>query len=107
MGDLAVLEILLHNKPIGTITHLPGDKNLFAFNEEYSADPLRPTLSLSFKDVLGHLISDVRPTRTRLNPFFSNLLPEGFMRDYLASHAKVNPQREFFLLAALGKDLPG
>lgn len=29
------------------------------------------------------------------------------MRTYLASHAKVNPDREFFLLAALGNDLPG
>lgn len=29
------------------------------------------------------------------------------MRDYLADHAGVNPAREFHLLAALGKDLPG
>jgi serine/threonine-protein kinase HipA len=40
-------------------------------------------------------------------PFFSNLLPEGHMRDYLAKRAEVNPEREFFLLWALGADLPG
>jgi serine/threonine-protein kinase HipA len=40
-------------------------------------------------------------------PFFSNLLPEGRMRDYLAERAGVNPEREFFLLWALGSDLPG
>jgi serine/threonine-protein kinase HipA len=40
-------------------------------------------------------------------PFFSNLLPEGPLRTYLAGQAGVNPEREFFLLAALGDDLPG
>jgi serine/threonine-protein kinase HipA len=40
-------------------------------------------------------------------PFFSNLLPEGRMRTYLAERAGVNPEREFFLLWVLGKDLPG
>ena len=29
------------------------------------------------------------------------------MRDYLAGRVGVNPVREFFLLAALGQDLPG
>jgi serine/threonine-protein kinase HipA len=50
------------------------------------------------------------PTRaaaTRLPVFFSNLLPEGHLREYLAARAGVKPQREFFLLAVLGADLPG
>ena len=40
-------------------------------------------------------------------PFFSNLLPEGHLRSYLAERAGVNPAREFFLLWVLGVDLPG
>jgi serine/threonine-protein kinase HipA len=40
-------------------------------------------------------------------PFFSNLLPEGGLRRYLAERAGVNQQREFFLLWVLGLDLPG
>ena len=40
-------------------------------------------------------------------PFFSNLLPEGHLRKYLAEQAGVNPEREFYLLWALGHDLPG
>jgi serine/threonine-protein kinase HipA len=40
-------------------------------------------------------------------PFFSNLLPEGHLRTYLAKLADVKPEREFFLLAVLGADLPG
>ncbi len=80
---------------------------LFAFTEGYIADENRPTLSLSFKDALGSLIKDVRPTQTRLPVFFANLLPEGTLRDYLAARADVKPEREFFLIAILGRDLPG
>jgi serine/threonine-protein kinase HipA len=107
MHNFAVLEVLLYGKPIGTLTRLPGDRVLFAFTEGYIADENRPTLSLSFKDALGSLIKDVRPTQTRLPVFFANLLPEGTLRDYLASRAGVKPEREFFLIAILGRDLPG
>ncbi len=107
MPDVSVLDVLLHDEPIGTLTHFQGDRTLFAFNEAYVDDPDRPTLSLSFKDSLGDLITDIRPTQTRVPPFFANLLPEGAMRDYLAERAGVNPTREFFLLWVLGRDLPG
>jgi serine/threonine-protein kinase HipA len=46
-------------------------------------------------------------SRTRIPAFFSNLLPEGPLRDYLAARAGVKPQREFYLLNALRDDLPG
>lgn len=107
MADVSVLEILLYGKPIGTLTRLSGDRTLFAFNEDYIADETRPTLGLGFKDNFGQLITDFNPVQTRVMPFFSNLLPEGHMRTYLADRAGVNPEREFFLLWVLGKDLPG
>ncbi len=107
MAELSVLDVQLHDQSIGTITRLPGDRILFAFDDEYVANAARPTLSLSYKDAFGALITEFKPTQTRLTSFFSNLLPEGAMRDYLAARAKVNPAREFFLLWALGLDLPG
>jgi serine/threonine-protein kinase HipA len=107
MINIAVLDVLLYGQPIGTLTRLPGDRILFAFTDAYIADLDRATLSLSFKDALGNLITDVRPTQTRLPVFFANLLPEGTMREYLAARAHVKPEREFFLLATLGQDLPG
>lgn len=107
MADVSVLEIHLYGKPIGTLTRLSGDRTLFAFNEDYISDESRPTLGLGFKDNLGQLITDFNPVRTRVIPFFSNLLPEGHLRTYLADRAGVNPEREFFLLRVLGKDLPG
>ena len=92
------LQVLLHKRPIGTLTLLAGDQTLFAFDDRYINDSKRPTLSLSFKASAGGLVTDVKPVRTRLPPFFANLLPEGPLRLYLAKRAGVNDRREFFLL---------
>lgn len=108
MNDaVAVLEVLLHGQSIGTLTRTPGDTTLFAFNSHYIADGTRPTLSLSFKTLEGALRTQVPTYQTRLMPFFSNLLPEGHLRQYLTERGEVHPEREFFLLWLLGEDLPG
>ena len=107
MADVTVLEVRLYGTPIGTLTRVGGDRTIFAFNDAYIDDDDRPVLGLAFKDALGQLITDVKPTRVRVPPFFSNLLPEGPLRDYLAEGAGVHPSREFFLLWVLGSDLPG
>jgi serine/threonine-protein kinase HipA len=62
---------------------------------------------LSYKSRTGGLVTSVKQVHRRVPPFFANLLPEGHLRTYLAEQAGVNPEREFFLLAALGADLPG
>ncbi|MBV0934783.1 type II toxin-antitoxin system HipA family toxin [Marinobacterium weihaiense] len=104
---VSTLNVLLHGEPVGTITNVGHDRTLFAFTDGYVNDESRPVLGLGFKDSLGGLLTDFKPTQTRLLPFFSNLLPEERMRHYLAERAGVNPAREFFLLWALGQDLPG
>ena len=107
MADISVLEVRLYDEPIGTLTRVEGDRTIFAFNEEYVNDPQRHTLGLRFKDAYGELITEFKMTQTKVMPFFSNLLPEGHMRRYLADMANVNPEREFFLLWVLGQDLAG
>lgn len=107
MADVTVLDVLLYGEPIGTLTRVGGDRILFAFNDDYIANESRPVLGLGFKDQFGGLITDFKPTQTRVIPFFSNLLPEGRLRTYLAERAGVNPARDFFLLWVLGSDLPG
>ena len=104
---LNALAVYLHGQRVGVINRLAGDHHLFAFEQEYIDNPNRPTLSLSFKGQYGGLVTAVRPVGRRVPPFFSNLLPEGHLRTYLAEHAGVKPEREFFLLAALGADLAG
>jgi len=107
MEKIDGLRVFLYHQPIGTLSRLPGDKYLFSFDQDYIENPMRPTLSLSFKDIFGDLITDIKMTRARLPPFFSNLLPEGLLRDYLAHRAHLNPKHEFYFLWMLGKDLPG
>lgn len=107
MPDVSILNVLLYGRKIGTLTYLGGEKTVFAFTEDYISDPDRPTLGLSFKDVHGDLITDHRSYKIKLMPFFSNLLPEGHLRKYLAEKADIHPEREFFLIWVLGRDLPG
>jgi serine/threonine-protein kinase HipA len=104
---LNALSVRLYGKQIGVITRLAGDRQLFAFEQDYIDDQLRPTVSLSFKGSTGGLVTEFRPVGRRVPALFSNLLPEGHLRDYLARRADVNPEREFFLLSVLGADLPG
>ncbi len=102
-----VLEVRLAGTVVGTITNLPNDQNLFVFDPTYIADSNRPVLSLSFYDAYRTLTTNVQPVTRRLPPFFSNLLPEGALRQYIAERGEINVQREFFLLWLLGNDLPG
>lgn len=104
---VAVLDILLNETSVGQLTLLPGDQVLFHFSESYLQLAERPVLSQSFFDRMGHLITNQKPTHVKVPPFFSNLLPEGYLRDYIAAKAQLKPQREFPLLALLGEDLPG
>ena len=103
-----VLYVRLGATTVGTLTHLGNDAVIFAFDPAYiEQTPTRPTLSLSYKSTSGGLVEQTRPTRARLTPFFSNLLPEGHLREYLARRGGVHPAREFFLIWLLGTDLPG
>jgi len=104
--NLNALAVRLHGRQIGVINRVV-DSQFFAFVQNYIDDPQRPTLSLSFKGRTGGLVTAVHPVGRRVPPFFSNLLPEGHLRTYLAKLAGVHPDREFFLLAVLGADLPG
>ncbi|TCU15639.1 serine/threonine-protein kinase HipA [Rhizobium azibense] len=107
MPKVTVLDVRLYGEPIATLTNLQDGRTIFAFNEAYIENEQRPTLSLSYKDPFGALITKFRPYNMVVPPFFSNLLPEGPLRRYLADRAGVKPTREFFLLWMLGRDLPG
>jgi serine/threonine-protein kinase HipA len=105
--EVQLLEVYLNETEVGLLSRLPGETTLFTFADSYTEDEDRPTLSLSYKTVGGGIKASERPTRTKVPPFFSNLLPEGPLRDYLARIGGVNPEHEFFLLWLLGEDLPG
>jgi serine/threonine-protein kinase HipA len=107
LEKIKALAVRLQDQRIGVINRLAGDRQLFSFEQDYIDDPRRPTLSLSYKGQGGAIVTTLRTYVARVPPFFSNLLPEGHLRTYLAAQAGVKPEREFFLLATLGADLPG
>jgi serine/threonine-protein kinase HipA len=98
-----ILEIRLGDVPVGTITRLSHDRNEFVFAESYRERYPRLVLGQFFEDDLSRRHS----SRTRLPAFFSNLLPEGPLRELIGRRAEAHPEREFHLLAHLGMDLPG
>ena len=102
------LDVRLGPTLVGALTHLGNEALIFTFDRAYiDAGSERPTLSLGFKTADGGLAEQTRPTRVRLPPFFSNLLPEAHLREYLAARGAIHPDREFFLIWLLGADLPG
>jgi serine/threonine-protein kinase HipA len=88
---LTALAVDINGRRVGVINRLAGDERLFSFEQAYLDDPGRPTLSLSYKSRTGGLIASIRPVHRRVPPFFSNLLPEGHLRTYLAAQSGVNP----------------
>ncbi len=102
-----VLDVLLHGVLVGQVVDLGGDRTIFTLNDAYAGDSGRATLSLGFKTASGGITLKPKARRNKIDPFFSNMLPEGRLRDYVAERNGVHPSREFQLLKILGQDLPG
>lgn len=113
MADARVLKILLGDVLVGQLTGFQDGKNLFAFDESYiSLGPGRPILSLSFntpgdEEATERKLREIYSSRIKLPPFFSNLLPESVLREFMVKRLKIHHDHEFDILAALGKSLPG
>ncbi len=96
------LKIKLNDSLVGYLTHYQDGKNVFTFDDSYIQAENKPILSLSFTDLSQSYVS-----RYRLPSFFSNLLPEGDLRQLICSQLNIHSDNEFELLCALGHDLPG
>lgn len=97
------LRVLLGDLPVGRLTLDDAARCEFHLLESYRHGHPRPVLGQSFEDDLGAR----RRALSRLPAWFSNLLPEGALRELVARDAGVEPAREFWLLEHLGNDLPG
>ncbi|MEV7773014.1 HipA domain-containing protein [Kitasatospora sp. NPDC086791] len=98
----AQYSVWLRNRHVG-ILHQRGDHTRLAFDVAYQEDPNRPVLGLHFEETL----LSPQASALRLPPWFSNLLPEGRIRDWVAEDRGVSVDREMELLAHMGHDLPG
>lgn len=97
------LSVLLGDMPVGRLTLGATDGSEFRLLESYKDAYPRPVLGQTFLDDPDKVWS----TRARVPPWFSNLLPEGVLRELIAKQAGVPATREFLLLHHLGEDLPG
>jgi serine/threonine-protein kinase HipA len=89
---------------VGRLSNV-NEKNWFEFDPEYWERPDRPLLGQVFEE---HGRFWVPKSNVALPRWFSHLLPEGILRDAVASAAGVNRNREFQLIHRLGRDdLPG
>ncbi len=94
--------VWLRDLRVGTLTQR-GDHTRFVVTGSYLDDPTRPVLGLVFEQDLGARYA----ATLRLPPWFSNLLPEGRLREWIALERGVSAHREMELLAQVGHDLPG
>lgn len=94
--------VYLYEQLIGRL-HRRGDATRFAFEPDYWDNPNRAVLGLRFEEnrTARH------QSNMRLPPWFSNLLPEGRLRDWIAKARGTAVEREMQLLAQVGHDLPG
>ncbi len=105
-----MLSLELHGRRVGYLAGYQGGRNVMVFDEAWRLDDSRPTLSLTLHPNFpraAELMQAPWVRQQRLHPWFSNLLPEGALRDWLAQRLRVHPDSEFPLLASLGHDLPG
>ncbi len=87
---------------------------MFVVSDDFlDLGPSRPIISLSMarpgdETQTQALLRDERHKTASIKapPYFSNLLPEGGLHARIAQRLKIHEDREFFLLAALGHDLP-
>ena len=95
-------EVRLRGRQVGHLEQV-GETVEVVLDEDYTEDPGRDVLGLAFEDEPHRR----RRSTMRLPAWFSNLLPEGRLREWMAVDAGVNEQREVELLLHVGHDLPG
>src|SRR5947208_2065068 len=94
--------VWLGNRRVGALNQR-DDFTWFGFDEDYLNDPRRAVLGLVLEQVAGGRYA----SQLRLPQWFSNLLPEGQLREWIALERDVKIDREMELLAQVGHDLPG
>lgn len=97
-NDAAVLEISIHGERVGFLAGYKNGRNVFSFAESFRHNPNRPTFGLITHPEFPKatkLMASTWSRNQRLHPLFSNLLPEGALREMLAQTLKVHVNNEF------------
>lgn len=105
-----ILKLTLHGSTVGYLAGFQGGQNVFRFAREFRNDKQRSTFSLITHPAFANshkVMAEPWTRNQRLSPTFSNLLPEGSLRELIAQELKIHIDNEFQIFAYLGEDLPG
>lgn len=106
--SVEALALTLGNERIGILAHYTGSKNILTFDPAYLTKSIsqRQTFTLTQKTNISYL-DQVLMSSQRLPPVLSNLLPEGALREWMATTLKVHKDNEFPIISWAGDNLPG
>lgn len=109
-NEVSVLLITLHDELVGYLAGFKNGRNVFSITDKFKTNPNRSTLSLITHPRFpkaNDVMAEPWVQNQRLHPLFSNLLPEGSLRELIAQGLKAHVDHEFLILSYLGEDLPG
>ena len=101
--SFARLLVSLGDVPVGPLSIDRNGAVEFRWLGSYQPLFPRPVPGLQFLDEADA----VQRSRSRVPSWFSNLLPEGALRELIAKQAGIETLHEYALLNVLGQDLPG
>jgi serine/threonine-protein kinase HipA len=99
------LHVRLHGRRIGRLEQDQASVVSFHLDEAYIEENRRPVLGQFFEDHGGWAVYRMQKHPGRLPAFFSNLLPEGGLRELV--EAVASARDEMSLIDVVGLDLPG
>jgi len=105
-----VLRVHLHGVTVGYLIGYQHGRNIFVFDDDYAVSSNRPTFTLTTHPNHPNAKKTLENpwiTNQQLHPVFSNLLPEGALREWFAQMLKIHINTEFPLFHHLVNDLPG
>ena len=95
------LQVFLNNRPVGQLRPDKKRRFVFQYHREYlgasDAHPLSLSLPLRESPFEEHLA----------RPFFSNLLPEGYIRAIIAKFVRVSGKNDMAILEKIGGECAG
>lgn len=98
---MAELVVYLNGAHAGLLTCDKEQRFSFRYASEWIARDNVPPLSLCLP------LTETEYTDKKARPFFTNLLPESFVREAVARKLGISPRNEFALLQALGGECAG
>lgn len=90
-------KVLMHGKEAGTLIEHTHAEYTFQYVPHYAGEPVSLTMPVRQEPYVFK----------GFPPFFEGLLPEGYNRDQLLRHRKMDANDYFSMLAYLGQDVVG